>query len=99
MHDLEDESPAQSDLGPIGHGGSKGGDIGGDNGGGQGGGQGGDDEGQLSTDADHVEDVLLVLIYTVVTFGFLGMMAKRMLLIERWESFLDAYYFAFITSR
>jgi hypothetical protein len=28
MHDLEDESPAQSDLGPIGHGGSKGGDIG-----------------------------------------------------------------------
>jgi hypothetical protein len=57
----------------------------------------GEDEGE-DQEEDPVEEFLLLLVYTAVTYGYIGLVAKELQEIEHWETFHDAFYFVFITS-
>jgi hypothetical protein len=45
-----------------------------------------------------VEEFILLVVYTTVTYGYLGLLAQELQAVEHWESFHDAFYFVFITS-
>jgi hypothetical protein len=45
-----------------------------------------------------MEEFILLLVYTALTYGYLGIVAQELQAIEHWESFHDAFYFVFITS-
>jgi hypothetical protein len=47
---------------------------------------------------EHTEDFILLVVYSISTYGFLHNMAVYLNETEHWEDYNDAFYFAFITS-